>query len=104
MKGGGYLRPQAVVMYMAIARHTKLKDAAWVSWGDYDARQLERDARFAACPSLLGGLPHFNARKWHAGLYDNRPKRLKQTVESLAWLGLVWFGLVWFGTVPITEG
>ncbi|WP_448118816.1 exonuclease domain-containing protein [Pseudomonas serbica] len=47
-------------------------DAAWASWGDYDARQLERDAGFAACPSLLEGLPHFNARKWHAGLYDNR--------------------------------
>ena len=64
-------------------------NAAWTSWGDYDARQLERDAGFAACPSLLEGLPHFNARKWHAGLYDNRPKSLKQTVESL---GLVWMG------------
>ncbi|MEJ8862281.1 3'-5' exonuclease [Pseudomonas jessenii] len=64
-------------------------NAAWASWGDYDARQLERDAGFAACPSLLEGLPHFNARKWHAGLYDNRPKGLKQTVESL---GLVWQG------------
>jgi inhibitor of KinA sporulation pathway (predicted exonuclease) len=64
-------------------------NAAWASWGDYDARQLERDAGFAASPSLLEGLPHFNARKWHAGLYDNRPKSLKQTVESL---GLVWRG------------
>ncbi|PKH28178.1 exonuclease [Pseudomonas sp. 43NM1] len=64
-------------------------NAAWASWGDYDARQLERDAEFAACPSLLEGLPHFNARKWHAGLYDNLPKPLKQTVESL---GLVWTG------------
>ncbi|UVM36037.1 exonuclease domain-containing protein [Pseudomonas sp. B21-017] len=64
-------------------------NAAWASWGDYDARQLERDAGFAACPSLLEGLPHFNARKWHAGLYDNRPKGLMQTVESL---GLVWQG------------
>ena len=64
-------------------------NAAWTSWGDYDARQLERDARFADCPSLLEGLPHFNARKWHAGLYDNRPKSLKQTVESM---GLVWQG------------
>lgn len=64
-------------------------NAAWVSWGDYDARQLERDAGFAGCPSLLEGLPHFNARKWHAGLYDDRPKSLKQTVESL---GLVWRG------------
>ncbi|MNF07274.1 hypothetical protein D3C80_2074190 [compost metagenome] len=34
-------------------------NAAWASWGDYDARQLERDAGFAACPSLLEGLPHF---------------------------------------------
>lgn len=64
-------------------------EAAWASWGDYDARQLERDAGFAACPSLLEGLPHFNAKKWHAGLYDNRPKSLKQTLESL---GLVWLG------------
>ena len=42
---------------------------------------------------LLRALPYskvcyiFNARKWHAGLYDNRPKGLKQTVETL---GLVW--------------
>lgn len=64
-------------------------NAAWTSRGDYDARQLERDAGFAACPSLLEGLPHFNARKWHAGLHDNRPKSLMQTVESL---GLVWQG------------
>ncbi|WP_426159493.1 hypothetical protein [Pseudomonas sp. TSRC2-2] len=33
-------------------------DAAWASWGDYDARQLERDAGLAACPSLLSGLQH----------------------------------------------
>ena len=64
-------------------------DAAWTSWGDYDARQLEHDAGLARCPSLLEGLPHFNARKWHAGLYDNRPKGLMQTVESL---GLKWQG------------
>jgi inhibitor of KinA sporulation pathway (predicted exonuclease) len=64
-------------------------NSAWASWGDYDARQLERDAGLAACPLLLEGLPHFNARKWHAGLYDNPPKGLKQTVESL---GLDWQG------------
>ncbi|WPN48364.1 3'-5' exonuclease [Pseudomonas sp. P8_241] len=64
-------------------------NAAWASSGDYDARQLEHDAGLARCPSLLEGLPHFNARKWHAGLYDDRPKSLKQTVESL---GLVWLG------------
>jgi 3'-5' exoribonuclease 1 len=64
-------------------------DAAWASWGDYDARQLERDAGLAACPSLLSGLQHFNVRKWHKGLYDDQPKSLKQTVESL---GLVWQG------------
>ncbi|MBK5374652.1 exonuclease domain-containing protein [Pseudomonas sp. TH43] len=65
-------------------------NAAWASWGDYDARQLERDAGLAGCPSLFEGLPHFNARKWHAGLYDDRPKSLKQTVKSL---GLVWQGI-----------
>ena len=59
------------------------------SWGDYDARQLERDAGLAGCPSLLEGLPNFNARKWHACLNDDRPKSLKQTVESL---DLVWHG------------
>ncbi|NVZ19641.1 exonuclease domain-containing protein [Pseudomonas costantinii] len=64
-------------------------NAAWASWGDYDARQLERDAEFAACPSLLAGLQHFNVRKWHKGLYDNQPKGLKQTVESME---LVWMG------------
>jgi inhibitor of KinA sporulation pathway (predicted exonuclease) len=64
-------------------------DAAWASWGDYDARQLERDAGFAACPSLLSGLQHFNVRKWHKGLYDNQLKGLKQTVEAM---GLVWQG------------
>jgi inhibitor of KinA sporulation pathway (predicted exonuclease) len=63
--------------------------AAWAPWGDYDARQLECDADLAGCPSLLEGLPHFNARKWHAGLYDDRSKSLKQTVESL---GLEWQG------------
>jgi len=63
--------------------------AAWASWGDYDARQLERDAGLAACPSLLSGLQHFNVRKWHKGLYDDQPKSLKLTVESL---GLVWQG------------
>lgn len=65
-------------------------NAAWVSWGDYDARQLERDARFAVCPSLLSGLQHFNVRKWHKGLYDDQPKSLKQTLESL---GMVWRGI-----------
>lgn len=64
-------------------------NAAWVSWDDYDARQLERDAEFSACPSLLEGLPHFNARKWRACLYDNRPNGLKQTVEAM---GLIWQG------------
>lgn len=51
--------------------------------GCHDARQLERDAGFAACPSLLSGLQHFNVRKWHKGLYDNQPKGLKQTVGAM---------------------
>lgn len=63
--------------------------AAWASLGDYDARQLERDAGFVACPSLLAGLQHFNVRKWHKGLYDNQPKGLMETVESM---GLIWQG------------
>jgi inhibitor of KinA sporulation pathway (predicted exonuclease) len=67
---------------------TRYPNAAWTSWGDYDARQLERDAGIAACPSLLSGLQHFNVRKWHKGLYDNQPKGLKQ-IEAM---GLVWQG------------
>ncbi len=39
--------------------------------------------------SLLAGLQHFNARKWHKGLYDDQPRSLKLMVESL---GLVWQG------------
>lgn len=64
-------------------------NAAWASWDNYDARQLGRDAAFAGSPFLLEGLPHSNARKWHAGSHDDRPKSLKQTVESL---GLFWQG------------
>ena len=37
----------------------------------------------AACPSLLAGLTHFNAEKLHVGLYDDRPKGLRQTIESM---------------------
>ncbi len=50
---------------------------------------LERNAGFTASPFLLAGLQHFNVRKWHKGLYDDQPKSLKLTVESL---GLVWQG------------
>lgn len=91
VNGAGTYVEVAQELEAFIARYP---NAAWASWGDYDARQLERDAGFAACPSLLVGLPHFNARKWHAGLYDNRPKSLKQTVESL---GLVWQGIYYRG-------
>lgn len=64
-------------------------DAAWASWGDYDARQLERDSGLAKCPSLLDGLQHFNVRKWRKGLYDKQPKSLKEAVEAM---GLAWQG------------
>nr|WP_225926820.1 3'-5' exonuclease [Pseudomonas triticicola] len=63
-------------------------DAAWASWGDYGARQLERDAGLA-CPPLLSALQHFNVKKWHKGLYDDQPKSLKQAVESLGYFGKV---------------
>ena len=64
-------------------------NAAWASWGDYDARQLERDSGLAKCPSLLAGLQHFNVRKWRKGLYDKQPKSLKEAVEAM---GLAWQG------------
>jgi len=38
-------------------------NAAWASWGDYDARQLERDAGFAACPSLARRLATFQCQE-----------------------------------------
>jgi len=69
-------------------------DAAWASWGDYDARQLERDAALAAGPSLLSGLQHFNVRKWHKGLYDDHRRVLSKH----------WSRWAWFGRVPIIEG
>jgi inhibitor of KinA sporulation pathway (predicted exonuclease) len=61
-------------------------DAAWASRGDYDARQLQRDA------DSLRALPYSKAcpTSTPAGLYDNRPKSLKQTLESL---GKVWLGI-----------
>jgi 3'-5' exoribonuclease 1 len=40
-------------------------------------------------PALLEGLPHFNVRRWHKGLFDDQPKGLRQTVDSM---GLVWQG------------
>ncbi|MGO4100253.1 exonuclease domain-containing protein [Pseudomonas sp. TAF7] len=64
-------------------------NAAWASWGDYDAKQLDRDAEFASCPSLLSGLQHLNVRKWQKSLYDQQTKGLKQTIESMS---LVWQG------------
>ncbi|WP_460146729.1 exonuclease domain-containing protein [Pseudomonas sp. S2_A02] len=42
---------------------TRYSDAAWASWGDYDARQLERDAGFAACPSSLEGFAPFQRQE-----------------------------------------
>jgi len=55
---------------------------------------LERNAGFTASPFLLAGLQHFNVRKWHKGLYDNQPKGLKQTAESM---GLIWQGSYYRG-------
>lgn len=43
---------------------TRYPNAAWASWGNYYARQLEsRRVGWLPYPSLLEGLPHFNVRK-----------------------------------------
>ncbi|MNC19028.1 hypothetical protein D3C75_669530 [compost metagenome] len=52
-------------------------------FGDKERNCLTRPLSsqlFNARPSLLANLQHFNARKWHKGLYDTQPKSLKQTV------------------------
>jgi len=63
--------------------------AVWASWGDYDAKQLTRDASFAECPAMLDGLLHHNAKKWHWKILDCRPMGLKPATESM---GLLWQG------------
>ena len=68
-------------------------NAAWVSWGDYDARQLERDAGLAGCPSLLEGF-HISmpGNGMQACMTIDRNHLSKQLSR--------W---VWFGRVPTTE-
>ncbi|MBV6659801.1 exonuclease domain-containing protein [Pseudomonas yamanorum] len=63
--------------------------AAWASWGDYDAKQIARDALFNECAPMLDGLEHHNAKEWYLKILDCRAMGLKPAVESM---GLAWRG------------
>ncbi|RON51772.1 3'-5' exonuclease [Pseudomonas frederiksbergensis] len=68
---------------------SRYPSAAWASWGEYDAKQLARDAVFGKCPAMLDGLTHHNAKRWHWKILDCRAMGLKPAVESM---GLTWQG------------
>jgi len=65
-------------------------EAAWCSWGSYDAKQLQRDDAINSCNSPLNHLPHFNVKDWFEGIHNQRPKGLKSNVLQL---GLEWQGV-----------
>ncbi|MGA8134220.1 MAG: 3'-5' exonuclease [Pseudomonas gingeri] len=68
---------------------SRYPSAAWASWGEYDAKQLTRDAAFGNCPVMLDGLTHHNAKKWHWKILGCRAMGLKPAAESM---GLTWQG------------
>lgn len=68
---------------------TQYGPAAWASWGDYDAKQLIRDAAINSCTVMLNGLTHHNAKRWHWKILDCQAMGLKPAVESM---GLPWQG------------
>ncbi len=72
-----------------VAFTARYPSAAWASWGDYDAKQLARDAGLNNCPAMLHGLQHHNAKKWHWKICDCRPVGLKPATEAM---GLLWQG------------
>ncbi|GLO56897.1 DNA polymerase III [Pseudomonas putida] len=65
------------------------ENAAWVSWGKYDATQIRRDGRINQSSSILEALAHYNVKDWFEQVYAKRPGGLKPSVEQL---GLPWSG------------
>lgn len=64
-------------------------NSMWCSWGDYDFKQLQKDALRLRCKPMLDGMRHTNLKKWHWKVYDCRALGLQPAVEML---GLRWEG------------
>lgn len=67
----------------------KAEGIMWCSWGDYDAKQLARDAVRNRCEPMLADLSHTNAKKWHWKILNCHAMALRPAVED--W-GLEWSG------------
>ena len=67
----------------------KAEGLMWCSWGDYDAKQLARDAVRNRCEPMLANLSHTNAKKWHWKILSCDAMALRPAVEG--W-GLEWSG------------
>ncbi|HEK0905539.1 MULTISPECIES: 3'-5' exonuclease [Pseudomonas] len=67
----------------------KAEGLMWCSWGDYDAKQLARDAVRNRCEPMLSDLSHTNAKKWHWKILNCPAMALRPAVED--W-GLEWSG------------
>lgn len=64
-------------------------NAAWASWGQYDADQLEADAVRAGCKTAFSTLDHFDVEEIHRKVFARPSMGLKLAVETL---GLNWSG------------
>lgn len=64
-------------------------ESAWCSWGDYDYKQLQKDASRLHCKPMLEGMLHTNLKKWHWKVFNCRALGLQAAVEML---GLEWEG------------
>lgn len=64
-------------------------NSAWCSWGDYDYKQLQKDALRLNCAPMLDGMLHTNLKKWHWKVFNCKALGLQPAVEML---GLEWEG------------
>ncbi|MGF6332055.1 inhibitor of KinA sporulation pathway (predicted exonuclease) [Pseudomonas sp. BS3782 TE3695] len=64
-------------------------NSIWCSWGDYDYKQLQKDASRLHCEPMLKGMLHTNLKKWHWKVFNCRTLGLQPAVEML---GLEWEG------------
>ncbi|QXI31567.1 3'-5' exonuclease [Pseudomonas vanderleydeniana] len=64
-------------------------NSMWCSWGDYDHKQLQKDASRLHCKPMLEGMLHTNLKKWHWKVFECRAMGLQPAVEML---GLEWEG------------
>ncbi len=67
----------------------KYPNAAWASWGDYDADQLAADALRANCTPILSEVQHFDIERSYREIFACPSIGLRAAVEAL---GLNWSG------------